>query len=93
MLEILQQTKELSRYTFHQRPYFELKTEKILKKDIIWSFFFQILMHHNFRQTNVIQLEFFAPELCWQHYSKIKNYVVIHFIKDPNFESKIFFKN
>ena len=27
--------------------------------------FFQILMHNDFQQTNVIQLEFFTQALCW----------------------------
>ena len=45
-------------------------------------------MHNNLQQTNVIQLEFFTQALCWEYYSKIKNCIVIHLIKHPNFEFK-----
>ena len=49
---------------------------------------FQMPMHNNFWQANVIQLELFTQALYWEYYSKIKNLVVIYFLKDPNFEFK-----
>ena len=30
----------------------------------------------------------FIQALCWEYYTKLKNWVDIRFIKDPNFESK-----
>ena len=41
---------------------------------------FQMLMHNNFQQTNVIQLELFTQALYWEYYSKIKNLLVKHFL-------------
>ena len=32
--------------------------------------------------------EFFTQALCLEYCNKIKNEVVVHFIKDPNFEFK-----
>ena len=32
---------------------------------------------------------FFTQTLCWEYYSKIKNYVVMQFIKDPILSPKI----
>ena len=40
---------------FIKDPNFELEIRKIFKMVRIWSFFLQILMHHNFLQTNTIQ--------------------------------------
>ena len=73
MLGILQQTEQLSRRTLYQRPQFWVQK---LKKSLRMSgsgTFFQILMHNNFWQTNVIKLDFFRQALCWEYYSKIKN--------------------
>ena len=42
----------------------------------------------NFRQTNAINLKFFTQALCKEHYSILKNLVVIKLIKYPNFEFK-----
>ena len=33
-------------------------------------------------------MNYFTQALCWEYYSKLKNLVVIQFIKYPNFEFK-----
>ena len=35
---------------------------------------FQMPMHNNFWQANVIQLELFTQALYWEYYSKIKEF-------------------
>ena len=73
MLGILQETEQLSRHALHQRHQFWVqKLKKSLRRSESRAFF-QILMHNNFRQANVIELEFFAQALCWEYYSSIKN--------------------
>ena len=58
MLGILQQTEQLSRHTLHQRSQFWVqKLKKCLRRSEFGAFF-QILMHNNFWQTSVIQLNF-----------------------------------
>ena len=65
---------------------------KIEEKNIsIWRFF-QISTHKNVIQTNSINVKFFMQALCWECYSKLKNEVGIYFIKDPDFDPKIWKK-
>ena len=72
MLGILQQTEQLCKHTLHQRTQFWVqKLKKSLRRSESKAFF-QILMHNNFRQRNVIQSDFFTQALCWEYYSKIK---------------------
>ena len=73
VLGILQQTEQLSRHTLHQRPQFWVQNLKKSLRRSESGAFFQILMHDDFQQTNVIELEFLTQALCWEYYSKIKN--------------------
>ena len=36
----------------------------------------------------MVSKKFFRQPLCWEYYNNLKNYIVLHFIKDPNFEFK-----
>ena len=60
----------------------EKKPEKCQNQE---GFFFQILTHDNYEETNGIQLDFFTQVLCWECYSKELS--IIHF-KDHNLQFK-----
>ena len=68
MLRMAQETEKIS-HTLLKDPNLGSKIEKILKKSESGAFF-QILMHNNFQQTNIIPLESFTQTLCWEDYKK-----------------------
>ena len=88
MLGILQQNKELSSHTPHQRPIFWVqKNEKNPKKCQDMEVFLNFNIH--LLQINkCCQYKFFTQALCWGYCSKPKNLIIILFIRYPNFEFK-----